>query len=301
MDPLHVSCAVEGGYVIHSAALLHSVLANAGERPVQVHYLHGPGFPGRSAELLQEMVTGLDGRISFLEIADEQVADLPHSAQFTSAMWHRTFLDELLPGVDRVLYLDVDTLVLDELEPLWTTHLGDSYLGAVTNVFEHRFLHRPADLGLPGPEVYFNSGVLLLNLDSMRRDGSGAAVRAYAREQGPQLEWPDQDALNVVLGRRRVPLHPRWNAMNSVMNFFWAPEVFPPGEVDLARRLPGIRHFEGPGPNKPWHYLCNQAFREAYAEHRRHTPWPRVRREGVTPANVLRRLRWAARGERPTP
>ena len=286
---LHVACAAEGAYVRHSAAMLHSVLAHRGPDAVRVHYLHGPRLGARAARGLAAMVERDGGSVAFYEIADAAVAGLPRDHRFTPAMWYRLFLPELLPGVERVLYLDVDTLAADALAPLWETDLDGHWVAAVTNVFEPWSAGRPAELGLR-PEDYFNSGVLLLNLAAMRRDGRGEALRAFVRERGEALLWPDQDALNVVLGERRLALHPRWNCMNSVLTFSWSADVLGAEAVDEARRRPGIRHFEGPGANKPWHLLCDAAGRDRYAAHRRETPWPRWRPEGLTPTNVARRL-----------
>ena len=290
MSVLHVSCAAEGGYVPHSAAMLHSILANRGECDVRVHYLHGPRLPSGDRDLLARMVDENGGTIDFLEVPDERLDGLPVVEAFTGAMWYRTFLPELLPNVDRVLYLDVDTLAVDDLTRLWETDLGDHYLAAVTNVFQPGDETRSADLGLPSAEVYFNSGVLLFNLPAMRRDRCAEAIRACAVERGDELGWPDQDALNLVLGERRVPLHPRWNVMNAMLLFPAAAEVFGADAVEEARRRPGIRHFEGPGDNKPWHYLCGRPQRELYLEHRSATPWPDVALEGATAGNRLRRL-----------
>ena len=281
---IHVACAAEGAYVPHSAAMLHSVLAHRGGRELCAHYLHSPRLPHASA--LRAMVEAHGGSIAFHEIPDRDVAGFPDEHRFTPAMWYRLFLPELLPDMQRVLYLDVDTLATDDLGALWDTELGDHWLGAVTNVFEEWSMGRPAELGLSGPEHYFNSGVLLLNLEQMRRDGRGEALRDYARERGAGLLWPDQDTLNLVLGERRLALHPRWNCMNSVLAFPWAADVFGAATVEEARARPGIRHFEGPERNKPWHLLSESPGRELYYEHRRGTPWPRVRREGVTPRNV---------------
>ena len=173
---------------------------------------------------------------------------------------------------------------------LWEVDLSGHFLGAVTNVFERHRLDRPAELGLAGPGAYFNSGVLLLNLDEMRRAGSTEALARHARERAAELLWPDQDTLNVVLGARRLELAPRWNAMNS-LSFPWSDRVYTPALVEEALRKPAIRHFEGPAANKPWHYLRLQPSRELYFEHRRETPWPDVRLEGVTPLNAVRRWR----------
>ncbi len=282
---LHVACAVDGAYDVHSAAMLHSVSEHAGE--LHVHYLHGQGFPQRSATLIADMLSFDGARVSFVEIAPEKVAELPVIEMFTAAMWYRIFLPELLPDVARVLYLDVDTIVADSLEPLLQVELDGYYLAAVTNVFMPWHVHRPAELGLEA-DRYFNSGVLLMNLDEMRRGDCTARLRECAVSRAEQLEWPDQDALNLVLGERRLALHPRWNYMNS-MRTSACEELF--GEAcDEARAKPAIHHFEGPGLNKPWNYMYEGPGRELYRQHRRATPWPRVRLEDRTLTNVARRL-----------
>lgn len=266
---LHVACAVEGGYDAHSAAMLRSVAVHA--EAVHVHYLHGPGFPARSLRRIERMLGRLGAPFSAYEIAPERIAGLPVLPEFTPAMWYRILLPELLAGEERVLYLDVDTLATDDLAPLWATDLSGHHLAAVTNVLMPQHRGRPASLGL-APEAYFNSGVLLMNLELMRRDDTTAALREYALSRGEALEWPDQDTLNVVLAGTRLPLHPRWNAMNS-LRFDWTAEVFGADAVAAARRSPGIRHFEGPDENKPWHPRCGSADRRLYRSHRRRTPW----------------------------
>ena len=61
----------------------------------------------------------------------------------------------------------------------------------------------------------------------------------------------DNDALSVVLGERRVRLHPRWNRMNQ-LDLPWSREIFGERMVSEALRDPAIRHFEGVGDDKPW-------------------------------------------------
>ncbi|MEA2124765.1 MAG: hypothetical protein QOI80_1547 [Solirubrobacteraceae bacterium] len=299
MTTVHVACAAEGrAYVAHSAVMLHSLLERSDGLGVEVHYLHGPRFDPADARLLRAMVEAGGGSIEFLEVPDPDLAGLPVTDQFTKAMWYRIFLPELLPDLARVLYLDADTLIVDSIAPLWATDLTDAYLAAVTNVFQSNHVHRPAELGLAGPHVYFNSGVLLMNLADMRRDGCTAALRECAVGHGDRLEWPDQDALNLVLGTRRVELHPRWNCMNAVLRFSAAVEVFGAAAVEEARRSPAIRHFEGPAENKPWHYLCEENLRDLYFEHRRATPWPDCEIDGASFSNSLRRRVRALRSAR---
>jgi lipopolysaccharide biosynthesis glycosyltransferase len=239
------------------------------------------------------MVEREGGAISFISVPDSAVASFPTVGFTRKATWYRIYLPDLLPSLDRVLYLDSDLLVTGDLRPLWATGLDGHYLGAVTNVLEPETEHHPAELGI-APDTYFNAGVLLMNLAEMRRDGCTETLRSYSAEHAAELMWRDQDALNAVLGSRRLALHPRWNCMNAVLVLPWARDVFGADAVEEARRDPAIRHFEGRTMNKPWHFLSDRQLRELYFEHRRATPWPRVRREGVTPANFVRRGRRAA-------
>lgn len=286
---MDVSCAADAAYVPHTAAMLHSVLTAPGSSDVHVHYLVDGRFPSEARTRLEGFVEGLGGRISFREIPDAWVAGLRTLDFITAPMWFRIFLPRLLPEVDRILYLDADTLATDSLTPLWDLDLSNHHLAAVTNVFLPDHVRERSARGLEVSRAYFNSGVLLFNLDLMRRDGSAQRLRDYAIGEGERLMWPDQDTLNAVLGERRLALPPRWNTMNSVMWFPWAAQTLGEEAVREARRHPAIRHFEGPGPNKPWHYLADRASQDLYRRHRSETPWPRYREEGRTAGARVRR------------
>jgi hypothetical protein len=85
--------------------------------------------------------------------------------------------------------------------------------------------------------------------------------------------------------------------MNSFEVFPWSAYVFGARAVEEARANPGLRHYEGPGANKPWHRGCRASHREAYFEHRLRTPWPDVQMVGSDPeaSGPLRRIARVAR------
>ena len=264
---LHVSCAADDAYAPHVAATLHSVCANSGSLGVHVHFLADERLGPRRREELERMVAARGARIDFLDPPPE-LASLPSDERFTAAIWHRVFLPELLPRLDRVLYLDADVIACHDLRPLWRTDLDGVWLAAVTNAFQPNHRARPKNLGLPGRDAYFNSGVLLMNLDAMRRAGKTAELLELVATRGREFEWPDQDALNIALGDRRRRLHPRWNATNA-LGHGWSGGTYPRGQRLVARLRPGLRHFEGPGANKPWHPDCDAPQRRLYWKHRR--------------------------------
>lgn len=79
----------------------------------------------------------------------------------------------ILP-VDRVIHLDIDTIICDSLEGLWDTDLYGKWLGLVP---ERQTWYKPFG------EHYYNMGVAVMNLRQMRMD---------------RIEYPMQDYLNLV-------------------------------------------------------------------------------------------------------
>ncbi len=292
-----ISCAADARYAGHSAAMLHSAAALHGS-DLRVHYLHGRDLRDRDRARLRDMLARAGTNIEFHLIEPDRVAGLPAMEHISVTMWHRIFLPELLPGTSRVLYLDVDTIVQDRLDPLWDVDLDGKLGGAVTNVFPRAAHDIPGQIEMErSGQRYFNSGVLLMNLELMRQECFTERLLDYVGANADKLGWPDQDALNHLMGPRSVPLHPRWNVMNSFYLYPWSEEAFGAQALEEARVNPAIRHFEGPSVNKPWHLLCDREMKELYRQHRLETPWARYLPEGITPTNLMRLAKRAITAE----
>src|SRR4051812_33429571 len=111
MRTLHLACAARHDYVPHTAAMLHSALRNTGGLQMHIHFPHGPDLPGSYEPRLTEMVERLGGAISFRLISEDDVAGLRTRTLLPASHWYRIFLPELLPDIERVLYLDGDIIV----------------------------------------------------------------------------------------------------------------------------------------------------------------------------------------------
>jgi len=291
-----VSLTFDANYLAPAAAVIRSCLVHTGGQLLRFEVIHDESLSSHERQRLQAMCGEAGARINLHLMDERRLRGLPAVDRFGSIVWWRLLLPELLEDVDRVLYLDCDTLALSSLLPLWREDLGTSALAAVANVIEPRMRDHVAGLGVDYPGGFFNAGVLLLQLDRMRDEGSTDELLTYALSHQKALPWNDQDALNVIFNRRWHSLHPRWNAQNNLWSWRdWAIEVFGQELVDEAVSAPAIRHFEGPSVAKPWHYLCPVPHRDVYSEMLAQTPWAGTPMEDRTASTVAIRMlprRW---------
>ncbi len=273
---IHIAIATDDTYVPWAATLMRSVMDHQDDVAFHVLGETSPGVVGRLRTWVEE------AGASFHAYDVEQLVEgLPAFDRFSRIVWSRFFLPRLLPGVDRILYLDADTFVVAPLDELWETDLGSCVLGAVANVLEPEMFGHARELGVD-PHRFLNSGVLLMDLEKLRAEDPVDRLRSFLERTDVNIVWPDQDALNVLYEGRWLPLHARWNAMYSLWIWrAWAAGVFGADVVDEATRSPAVVHFEGPTLAKPWHRLNTHPLRDAYLATVRRTPWPNPRVEGT--------------------
>lgn len=106
-------------------------------------------------------------------------------------------LPELLSSIDKVLYLDGDILVRDDLVELYKTRLDSNYVAAVRDLPQVLY----GDNQVVGKDIsgsdYFNSGVMLLNLKMMRDDGIVERLIDEKRNSDDNTLM-DQNVFNIV-------------------------------------------------------------------------------------------------------
>jgi lipopolysaccharide biosynthesis glycosyltransferase len=273
--PRHLAVASDATYLPWCATAVLSVLRSR-TRGVVVHLLHATDVSGSDLDRFGAMVRTEGAQLVPLAVADLDLGPLPPAvaAHGGAVSCARLLLPDVLTHVDRLVYLDADTLTRQPLDELWELSLGGAVLGAVRNVVEPSMAARLTALGVADPRRYLNSGVLVMDLAAMRREGTAATLLRCVHERGAELLWVDQDALNLVLGDGWHELDPKWNAQNSFWDWpQWAQDVLGADAVEQARSAPAVLHFEGPWMCKPWHFLCRHEYTETYRALLAQTPW----------------------------
>ncbi|MBO3273559.1 glycosyltransferase family 8 protein, partial [Hymenobacter defluvii] len=175
--------------------------------------------------------------------------------------YYRLFFPFLVQNVKKLLYIDVDTLIVGNLKELFEVNLHGRPVAAVTDTD----MPVRSDLGIYSAEDYFNSGVLLLDITKWKEQQITEQALKIIQEQPDRIkQYPDQDALNMVLKDNWYKLPVSYNLMR----------LYVPNEVPKRRFadfLEGkkIIHYNG---KKPWFSDCEHRLRHVYQQYARLSP-----------------------------
>lgn len=173
----------------------------------------------------------------------------------------RLIIPRTLSHISRIIYLDADLMIEHDIKELWDVDLQGCSLGAVHDVgFEHG-IARPDIVrdGSVAKEKYFNSGVLLMDLDKIRAKGDLLQLSLDYFSNHPGSEMPDQDALNYIFRDETMLIDPEWNCFTRYER---------KAETALGRAK--IYHFMG---QRHIDFYNPTGFDKKYMAYRQKTPW----------------------------
>ncbi|WP_398589278.1 glycosyltransferase [Streptococcus suis] len=210
---LDIAFSVNNRYAQYLGATILSILAHHPKEEVRVHILYKEIAQSILQDLgnLAQQTPNLELHFHLLE--DQQFSAIPiRTEQFPIESFSRFLLPELLADLGRILYLDVDILVHGNLMELFQTDLEEYALGAIVEADIFKYYQWYLDsLGFSPNDAYFSSGVLLMDLDKMRQNGTTNQLIAIALEKARDYKFPDQDILNTYYKGQFKQLSPAYN------------------------------------------------------------------------------------------
>ncbi|GGG11804.1 hypothetical protein GCM10010912_65330 [Paenibacillus albidus] len=244
----------DGSYTEHAGVVLASIFSNT-QQMINVHIVHDDSLSEDNKEKLRQLVESFRHNIFYYHVTVpedlREVAAGVHKIDFwTMASMYRLLLP-LFIEADRVIYLDCDILVNMDINELWSIDLGERYLGAVLDQGQN-LAEYFTSLGLSA-ELYFNSGVIVFQLNNIRNKQTWYEEMLQFLRAHPMMTMPDQDVLNAVYSSNYLQLDLRFN-------------TFAQSELDVENK---IIHFAG--DNKWWH--ADSPAAPLYSKFLAMTPW----------------------------
>ena len=202
--------------------------------------------------MIYENKTSANVRVQCINVSqmiDETI--MYEKSHFSREMYFRFLIPELLAHYEKVLYLDCDLVVLQDIAILFDSDLDYNIVGAISN-FTNEDMRKYVNHTLNICDVkYFNSGVLLIDTKRFKEEGIKEKCLGLL-ENMPKLACPDQDVLNISCEEKIKYLDSKWNFQ---WHHQWATHggtfsQFFQKQYDKAHENPYIIHFTS--GEKPW-------------------------------------------------
>jgi len=292
-----VLCAADDHYIKPLAVTLRSAAARLNPNSHLHVVLMDGGISDSNFAALDDTLQGLPVSVNVLSVNRKEVEDLGTSHHITHTAYFRLLAGRLLPPeIKKVIYLDSDVLVNADLTELWKLELGDHYCLAAPDIAcpyidayaacENDPALKPAvpyfaavspvanwrELGIDGQANYFNSGVMVLNLQRWRQESIDQKLLACLRENAAYVWCWDQYALNVVFAGQWGMMPLRWNQGAHIFEYpDAASSPLDESEYSQLRDDPAVIHFTT--EFKPWKYHPFHPLRDLFFEALDETSW----------------------------
>lgn len=283
---MNVAYVSNENYVRHLAVSLCSLCdSNMDEEELKI-FVISTGIGERSKEKLRRIAKSFGRELFVSELLhlSSRFGGKIDTGDFDISTMGRLFLGECIPeAVEKILYLDCDTVVLKPLKKLWNQALKGEILAAVqeptiypeVKAYLHFDQHTP----------YFNAGVLLIDLKAWREEKTGQRTVDFYKSIAEQSLFNDQDALNGSLCGRIRTLSPGWNFFTNYRYYRYETlckmqpsyQKISKKSFRHAKSHPAIVHYAG--AERPWKAGAFNYYGKAYETYLSMTPFAGAEKE----------------------
>ncbi|RYE08367.1 MAG: glycosyltransferase family 8 protein [Hyphomicrobiales bacterium] len=259
--PIHIVLTFDDNFWAPAFAVMRSACLSTKRRTDLRFHLCVDGISAEHKADLDVITTEFGATLIYYDLtesADFQriCGTLRRSRRFPAISYARMVVDKILPpDVERVIYLDCDTFVLQPIERLYNQDMKGMPIAGVADPFAmHIMMGRDmrSKKGIFDPaDPYFNSGVLLIDIAGFKAADIPARLEELRAQDILKRLYFDQDILNLIFRHR-------WTALN------WRFNTIDPWRAQQAMG-PYIVHYTG--DQRPWHLVSLAPYHHMY----RHT------------------------------
>lgn len=192
---MNIALCTDENFSIPALVCITSILENNKNEDCHIYVLTD-GLSNSALAKFSRLASVYNQKIDVLEIDNQRFDGLAVSERYPVSIYYRFLLPEMLPEENTVLYLDCDIIVRGSLKKLFATDISEYSLGVVVSQ-SCDWVKWQNTLKLTTP--FFNSGVMLMNLDYWRKNNVFDSLVKWVAESKTDMWLPDQYALNKVL------------------------------------------------------------------------------------------------------
>lgn len=248
--PIHIVFACNDAYAQFLAVCFKSITLSQPVVENETYTLHvlTDKLSKTSIKRLKEAIKERADMVLQIHYVDMNVLQGLDAERFTAFTFLRLIIPNILPAeIERVLYLDTDTLIANSILPLFSLDMKGKAVGAVTQNYPSA-KENIKRLNYDENKGYFNAGVLLIDLKQWRENNVMKQSIDYCVKNIEHLRFFDQDALNVIFQDNKCELPLCYNIIPANLNsdYYYTAEHL--DEIKEAVYRPVIIHYAASAP-----------------------------------------------------
>ena len=205
---MNICIAFNDGYLLPIRVMLSSLINNNSSSELHIYVL----YSSLSDETINTINDLADDKVRFFfkKVDDSFLDGITILERFSREIYYRLLAHRLLDdSIDKALWLDGDMIINGSLEEFYAQGFDDKLFIAVEDMTwgGDEGIHKK--LNMPMNYRYINSGVMLFNLEQMRKELKDDEIIQYLIENQAILELPDQDVFNGLLYKRFKVVDPQ--------------------------------------------------------------------------------------------
>lgn len=218
LEVIPIFYAVDDGYVPFLAVSIHSLIENSSkEYYYAIKVLYTNICEENKKKILKYERDNVKIEFVDLNYYIEEIKDKLFTRDYyTKTTYFRLFIPNIYPQYNKVIYLDSDTVLLGDVAELYLQDMGSNLVAVVPDdIIQNEEIFQEyveKVVGVADYRKYFNAGVLVMNLDEMRKSKFQEKF-LYLLETVKFAVVQDQDYLNRLCKGRTKILENGWNRM----------------------------------------------------------------------------------------
>ena len=232
--------------------MLYSLLENKTSTNRIIIYVIDSQISKKNKFMLINTVKQFNADIKYLTIDLTLYDKFILTHHLTQEIYHRISIPDLLEeDIEKVIYLDSDIIIKEDITKLWDINIDDYCIAAVMDAWLGAKRLRHEDLSIPEDCEYFNAGVLVMNLKKWRELNITKQIIDFMNKNQDTIRYPSQDSMNAILYDKWLQLDAKWNLQSKHF-------LFPDLHIE-----PAIIHYTGTD-SKPWWSKKNPLHKEYF-------------------------------------
>ena len=267
-NPINICLSFDEKYAQHAAVTMVSLMKNC-SRNIHFYIIDSePSGITESRSKIVKLVEMYGAKISFRTIDLSVFKGFPvwkpmQDSPNKYVPYYRLCLADLLPEIERIIYLDTDIVVQGDIAKLYDLEFAkDQFIAGVNDMDSEELKEKIST------SAYINSGVILFDLATIRRIKLNVVEESIKILQNFRERISlniDQDLINIIFNDHIRLLDISWNAQSV-----GTPRGFKLGYDDKSIEK-NIIHFIA--SHKPWMFNCKSGYQHLYFRYLSYTPW----------------------------